>query len=858
MELPPKKLKSGVNWRWLFVMAWRDSRRNLPRLFLFVSSIVLGIAVLVAIFSLSENAQKDIDEQAKTLVGADLAIETGRKPEPSVQSFLDSLGSEKATERSFASMIYFPKNQGSRLIQVRALEGNFPFYGNLETTPVSAGRNFLKGQQALVDQTLMFQFNANVGDTIKIGAVNFTIAGILTKAPGRNGLSTTVAPPVYIPLHYLSQTGLEQRGSRISYNFYYRFAPGSDMDKVEKNLSSRLDKNGMGFETVASRKRNTGRIFADFNRFLTLIGFIALLLGCIGVASSIHIYIRGKIISIAILRCLGVSGWQAFLIYLIQVACLGLLGSMIGAFLGTFVQRILPFILKDFLPIELTNSISWSSIGKGIGLGLAISLLFALLPLISIRRVPALGALRFPVIENTARRDPLKLLLYIFVFFFICLFAKWQMNSWVQGFVFTTSILLAFIFLTVIAWILRWSVRHFFPDSWNYLWRQGFANLYRPNNQTLILLTTIGLGTAFIGVLYFVHSLLLTRVSFTSGKNQPNMVLFDIQTDQVKPLTQLASTHKISILQEIPVVAMRIEQVNGKTPDENRMDSTETDSTRFRRRRGFDGDLRVSYRDTLNGYEKIVAGKWEHFNGQQGDDVRISLDDEYARRAHLKIGDKILFNVQGMRLSTVVGSLRQIDWQRLQTNFRIIFPLGVLEKAPQFHVLTLRVSGQKQSATFQQAVVRVYPNVSIIDLGLVLKVLEDVLDKVGFVIRFMAGFCILTGFIVLLSSVLISKFQRIQEMVLLRTLGASRKQLLSIALLEYFFLGSLAAFTGIFLSLIGTWALAKFSFEMSFSFSWLPVLWIFLSVTLLTMVIGILNSFSVLNKPPLEILRTDQ
>ena len=335
------------------------------------------------------------------------------------------------------------------------------------------------------------------------------------------------------------------------------------------------------------------------------------------------------------------------------------------------------------------------------------------------------------------------------------------------------------------------------------------------------------------------------------------MVLFDIQTSQVKGLSELASTYKIPMLQEIPVVAMRIEQINGKTPAEIRMDSTRTDSTRERRRRGFDGDLRVSFRDTLSAYEKVVAGKWEGRVLHPGDAVYISLDEDYARMARFKIGDKILFNVQGMLLPTIVGSLRAIDWRRMQTNFRIIFPTGVLEKAPQFHVITLRVTGQRQSATFQQAVVGRFPNVSIIDLALVLKVLEDVLDKVGFVIRFMAGFSILTGFIVLLSSVLISKFQRIQEMVLLRTLGASRKQLLIITLLEYLFLGALAAATGLLLSLLGTWALAKFSFDMSFSFSWLPVLWIFLSVTTLTVLLGVLNSLSILNKPPLEVLRNE-
>ena len=833
-------------------MALRDSRRNWSRLFLFISSIILGIAALVAIFSLGENAQKDIDRQAKSLVGADLAIESNRPVSLRAKSLLDSLGNERSRERNFASMIYFIKNQESRLVQVRALDGNYPFYGSLETTPQAAGKEFRKYRQALVDQTLMLQFNARVGDSIKIGATSFAIAGVLTKAPGRTALSTTIAPPVYIPLQYLEQTGLIQKGSRISFNYYYRFDPAADMEKIISVLGPRLEKEGLDYETVASRKKSTGRVFEDFNRFLTLISFIALLLGCIGVASSIHIYIREKIHSIAILRCLGTSGIQAFLIYLIQVSALGLIGSFLGALLGTFIQQVLPAVLKNFLPVELTSGISWSSIVKGIGLGMIISLLFALLPLLSIRNISPLGVLRFPVERNSRLRDPLKGMLYVLIFFSITLFARQQMQSWKQGLVFTASILCAFLFLVLVAWSLRWLVRRFFPNSWNYLWRQGFANLYRPNNQTLILLTTIGLGTAFIGTLYFVHSILINRVTLSTGRNQPNMVLFDVQTSQREAITGLAKQYEVPVLQQIPVVTMRIEQINDKTPAELKADSASTIP-----RRAFESELRVSFRDSLSGSEKITAGKWEgrvHFAKEL---IPISIEEQYARRVHLKIGDRIIFNVQGILIRTIIGSLRQVDWRRLQTNFRVIFPAGVLEAAPQFHVITLRVPSNEVSARFQRAVVQKFPNVSIIDLGLVLKVLDDVLDKVGFVIRFMAGFSILTGFIVLLASVLISKYQRMQEMVLLRAMGASRRQILTITALEYFFLGALAAATGILMSLAGSWALAKYSFDASFTPEWLPVICIFLLVSSLTILIGLLNSREVINKPPLEILRKD-
>jgi putative ABC transport system permease protein len=306
--------KKRLNIPWLFLMAWRDSRRNRSRLLLFVSSIVLGIAALVATFSLGDNVTKDIDRQAQTLVGADLMIESNKPVKENMRPLLDSLGDQRSEERTFASMVYFIKSGGTRLVQVRALKGDFPYYGSLETTPTAAGKAFRKQQQALVDKTLMLQFNARVGDSIQVGDVSFAIAGVLDKAPGRTGISTTVAPPVYIPLQYLDQTGLVQKGSRVGSNFYYKFKTPAEVAPVLEKIETRLEKAGLDYDTVEERKKNTGRSFEDVNEFLTLISFIALLLGCIGVASAIHIYIREKISSIEILRCLGVNSTQAFLI----------------------------------------------------------------------------------------------------------------------------------------------------------------------------------------------------------------------------------------------------------------------------------------------------------------------------------------------------------------------------------------------------------------------------------------------------------------------------------------------------------------------------------------------------------------
>ena len=850
-NLPNVISKPALNFSWLILMAWRDSRRNRSRLFLFISSIILGIAALVAIYSFEYNLRQDIDSQAKSLLGADMVIETNKAVQKDILPVLMALGDERSEERTFASMIYFPKNGGTRLVNVRALQGAYPYYGMIETTPASAGRSFRESQHALVDKTLMLQFDTKVGDSIKVGEVTFMIAGILNKAPGQTGFSASVAPVVYIPLKYLEQTGLSQKGSRINYNFYYTFGENVDVDVLAEKLKPRLDKAEMDAETIESRKENTGRSFEDMTEFLALVGFVALLLGCIGVASAIHIYIREKINTIAVLRCLGASSKQAFIIYLIQIVGIGLIGSVIGALLGTLIQQFLPLVLQDFLPVAITVNISWYAIAQGLLLGLIISILFALLPLVSVRNISPLNTLRISFQETSLFRDPVKWLVYLLIVLFVFAFAYLQMGSIRKTIYFTGGVLFAFIILSALAYAMMWLARKFFPSSWSYLWRQGFANLFRPNNQTLILVVSIGLGTAFICTLFFVQDILINRVTMSSSKNQPNMVLFDIQSEQRQAVNALTLSMNLPVIQEVPIVNMRMIAIKGRNAA-----SFKKDSVALEAKRALEREYRVTYRDSLSDSEKIVSGKWTGTTGSN-QPVMVSLEDGFARRIDVKVGDKLTFNVQGAPLEAVVGSIRKVDWNRIQTNFLLIFPTGVLEDAPQFHVLLTQVPSNEVSANYQRAVVKAYPNISMIDLGLVLSVLDEILTKMGFVIRFMAAFSIVTGLIVLVASVLISKYQRIRESVLLRTLGASRKQILVITALEYFFLGALAAGAGIVLSLLASWGLARFSFETNFTPQMLPVLILFVLISSLTVLIGLFNSRGILNKPPLEVLRSE-
>jgi len=834
-----------VSTAWLFKMAWRDSRKNQSRLLLFISSIVLGIAALVAVYSFKDNLQGDIDQQAKELTGADLVIQSRRPLSAAMENKLGAMGDERALERSFASMLYFINNQGSRLVQIKALKGAYPFYGNMETSPITAAKTFQNNRNALVDKTLMLQFNAKNGDSIKVGALNFAIAGILEKAPGQTGISATIAPTVYIPLRYLEKTGLTKIGSRITYSFYYRYKNADSLAKVIKTLEPRLEKEGLDLDTVESKKAETGRSFRDMSRFMALSGFIALLLGCIGVGSAIHVYIQEKLGAIATLRCLGLKARDAFLIYLIQIMVIGLIGALIGATLGTLVQFLLPMVLKDFLPITITMQISWAAILQGIALGLVISVLFALPSLLGVRKISPLNAIRASFENTTTKRDPFKWLVYVLMILFVLSFTYLQMKSMVQTVAFTSGILIAFLLLVAFSKLLMFLVKKLMPASLSYLWRQGFANLYRPNNQTLMLTVAIGLSTTFICTLFFVQGILMDRVTLSASENQPNMLLFDIQSTQKEGLAKLTTSYKLPLMNQVPIITMRIEEINGKKIGK---DSTQT--------RAFRGELRATYQDTLTAAEKVIAGVWSG-KAEANEPIYVSLDERYARGINVKPKDKIVFNVQGMLIPTVVGSLREVNWSRMQTNFRVVFPTGVLESAPQFHVLMTKVPSNEISAKFQGAVVRAFPNVSVIDLALVLQLLDEILNKIGFVIRFMAGFSMVTGWIVLLSAVWTSKNQRIRESILLRTLGASRKQILAINAIEHFFLGALATAAGLILALTGSWLLARFSFESTFNPPLIPILLLFVGVVLLVVITGLWSTRKILNQPPLKILRTE-
>ncbi len=842
----------GIFHSWVWKLAWRDGRSSHRKLFLSMSSMILGIAALVAVNSFSKVLERAVDEQSKTLLGADLSIESRQPFSTEAETLIAAIGGEQSRQMSFSSMAYFPKSGSTRLVQVRSLQGAFPYYGALETVPPSAAGNFQSAPQALVDAGLMLQFGARAGDLIRLGATEFRIAGGLKKIPGESLAVTLISPRVYIPMAFLDKTQLVQRGSIVRYRVFFKLNPTMDVDRLVGDIAPKLSGLRLEVDTVKKRKAAIGRPIENLTRFLNLVGFIAALLAGVGVASGIHVYAREKISTVAILRCLGAGARETVAVFSLQAISMGLVGSILGTLLGAILHRLLPLALKDFIPLNLAFSVSLGGVLLGIVIGLGLALLFAFLPLVSLRRVPPLLCLRSAFEHAPASRDPLRWLIHLAIAAAITGFAIAQTRNWLYGFAFAAGIAAVFALLALGAKGLTFAVKRFLPVSSPYLWRQGLANLYRPNNQTLALMLSLGLGTFLIMTLYVSQKMLLEEAALTGGGKDPNLILFDVQRDQKQDLATLLREHGVDSYQEVPVVTMRLLAIKGKKVEEIRNDPNSRIAGWALRR-----EYRSTYRADLTDTEKLVAGKWRGQTDASSDVVPISLEKGIAESLGATLGDRLTFDVQGVPVTTVVGSIREVEWHRVRPNFFVVFPAGLLENAPQFFVLTTRVGSSLVSASLQRAVAQQFSNVSAIDLSLVLSTLDAFLSKVTVAVRFMAFFTIITGLVVLAGAVLSGRSQRLRESVLLRILGASRNQIIAITAVEYLFAGSLAALTGVILAVIAGWGLTYYFFAAVSIPPLLPALSAVLSVSVIAILAGLLGCWGIFKRPTLETLRAD-
>ncbi|HET8649218.1 MAG TPA: FtsX-like permease family protein, partial [Gemmatimonadales bacterium] len=757
----------------------------------------------------------------------------------------------------FGAMAYVPRTSGTRLVQVSAVGPGYPYYGELTSDPLSAWNGLQNERSAVVEPSLLASLAAQVGDTLALGNGRFVIRGVTAKIPGDVGIRAALGPRVFIAQRWAAATGLLGFGARADYNVFVRLPESVRADPIAERLRPELREIRVRVRTVANDQANLDRTLSRLTDYLGLVGLVALLLGGLGVASAMFVYVRRKLDSVAVLRCLGATAGDVFGVFLLQAAAMGLAGSILGAVLGAVVQQVLPTVLADFLPVDVIPALSWPALIIGVGIGIGVALLFAGLPLLEVRRVPPLAALRRDVMPAPSRRDPWRWGVVVLLAVSLTALAAYQAGSWVTGIGFSIGVALSLVILWAAAKLLLKLLRHRLPARWPYVWRQGLANLYRPANQTVGVVLALGFGTFLLATILLVQATLLRGLDLGAGTTQPNLVLFDIQTDQRAPLADLLRERQLPVQGPVPIVPMRIQSINGRATSTMLADTLNREGghpSGWALRR----EYRSTYRDTMVATEQITAGRWWTGATKPGDLAQISVETDLAGELGIGLGDTLVWDVQGLAVPTRVTSLREVDWARFEPNFFVVFQPGVLEPAPQTDVLLTHVADATERGRLQRTVVERFPNVTTIDLSLVLSAVERLVSRVVLAIRFMALFTLASGALVLIGAVAGSRRQRVREGALLRTIGAARGQVRRIVLAEYLTLGALAAITGLVLAGIASWALAHFLFDMRFQIPALPLLLLAAGVVGLTLVVGLAGSRPVVRQAPLAVLRGEE
>ncbi|MCG6928069.1 MAG: ABC transporter permease [Acidobacteria bacterium] len=852
--------------RFVLAMAWREGRASRRRGLLLIAAVAVGVAALVAINSFTDSLGQSIRAEARALLGADLVVSSYQAFGDDTEALLEELrraagpgpGARVARTITFGAMARVPNGGATRLVQVRAVDPGYPFYGSIETTPAGEWSRLAETGEAIADPSLPIALGIEIGDQFALGEATFILRATVDDFPGDVGVRSSLGPRVFIGRDRVDDTGLLAFGSRAGHRAYLALPPGADPQQLAERFRPRFGEQRVNLRTVEDNQRRLGDAMEHLGDYLGLVALAALLLGGLGVASAVHVFIKRRMESVAILRCLGVSGATLLAVYLVQAVAVGLLGSLLGAALGAVVQLELPRVLSDVLPVDVAWAPSWPAILGGIGVGVWVAVVFSLLPLLAVRRVSPLMVLRRDYEGERIGRDPARLVAVLALAASVVALAVLQAGDVRSGLGFATGVGVAVGALWVAAALLVRGLRRFFPSALPYLYRQGLANLYRPANQTLMVVLALGFGAFLLATLLLVQHNLLRELRVDQGAQRPNVVFFDVQPDQRDEVEALVAETAPLIGDPTPIVPMRLHSVKGRLVTAV-LGASDADGVRGRwalRR-----EYRSSYRDTPNPSDEIVEGAWwqpGEWRGRGTDqELPVAIEAEVAGELGVGLGDPIVWDIQGVRVASRVACLREVNWARFEPNFFVLFPEGPLESAPQSFVLLARVEQPDARARMQREVIDLYPNVSSLDLTQVQRAIESILDRVVLAVRFMALFSLVAGAIVLVGAVAASRYQRVREGALLRTLGATRPQLLRILLAEYAVLGALAGVTAIALSTLAGFILVRFVFEGRFAVPGPSMLALVLTVMVMTVTIGLSGSTEVWRRPPLEVLRAE-
>lgn len=810
-----------MNRRFVGQMVRREARSSRRQALLYGSCMALGIASLVGLHGMRTATEQAVNANSRRLLGADLRVESRAPIEGEAAAPLQELdaNSQATTTRvtRFGSMAMAINSTRSRLVDIQSIENHYPLYGEVLTEPGGrfAALANVERPSVLVDASLLIQLDTEIGEALAIGEVNFEIAGTIKKAPGSLGMQTQIAPRVLMPAALLEATALIRPGSLVEYQVFVRAPPAVLGPWLTANRA-RLEDARLELLTVKGYQNELNRSFGVLTRYLGLVGLAALALGGVGVAAGIRVFVKEKLESVAVLRSLGASSQDIFAVYGLLAVGLGGLAGLAGSLLGVLMQFGMPTFMQGLLPVEIEAGFDLAAVATGIGLGLWVTLLFAAGPLVDLVRVPPLRALRA---DFSGEPVPLggRLILLLALAFSVLAVSVWQAPRWIVGVYFAAGLGLALGALALTAQLsTRW-LRGLRLRLAPYWLRQGIANLFRPRNHTLASILTVGFGLFLVLTLHGVQVNVMQQIAVDTEPDRPNLVLFDVQPDQVEPVRALLAERGAVITDHAPLISARIASVGGRAISDWLEEAPANRELRWALQR----EYRLTYNALLRDTEEVVLGQWWGSDRFTQAPIPVSIDTSIHKSLGIGVGDLIDWDIQGVPVESVVTNVRKVNWDKLATNFFVVFPPGMIEQAPKTTVLLARIADEQVRSQLQRDLVRDYSNVSVLDASLILAAVDTMMQRMATAIRLLAVFTLATGFMILIAATISARQERTKEVLLLRTLGASGLTLRRILATEVVALGVLAALVGSLIAVASSWGLVRFIFELPFDPPWL-------------------------------------
>ncbi len=827
-------------------MAWRDSKGGRKRLLLFLSAMVVGVSALVAILSLGYSLERTIDEDAASLLGGNLVIKSTKPFWPELESLIDSVGGVQARRVSFLAQARFSGQKAGGVVRVRAMETQFPLYGELVISPPGAELAMREGRGVLVARGALSDAPVEPGDSVIIRGRTFEVAGILIGSRIESVFDMMFRPPVYMSLAELDSL----QSSVASYEVFFRFERDIDLVALQTAIQDSFQ---VTVRTEEDEKEAWDTALGLLERFLGLVGFFALILGGLGVGSVLQVHLKERHDTVAVLRCLGASSGRVASIYLAQAAGLGVIVGAAACVVGTLGQVLLPLGIADLIPVDINYHVSPAGLLAGFGLGVGATLVFALLPLSGLRNVSPLAALRSAYGRRRLRKSRLGVYALIGLGIGICAFMQTGRVVATVLYVVAIGVIFGLLGLTASAFIKL--MRTIAPRVRNYAWRQGLSNMHRPDNQTLLMVVALGLGTVMIMTLVLVESAVTERVSSLSQLEEsvPDLVVPAVSSEDLEGFRSIIAAYDLDIQGEVAMLTVIVDTIpKHPAPDsltEERLSAYNRPHMATFVTRGM---------DTL----QVLEGTFVHAWHDSLTAVPVALSRYYAQEVFdVTVGDTVVFDVYGARVVTVVGSIFSSISSNTALNMRgprlIIFPRGIMESLPHTRTFLLTSDDTQSLSAVHDIIREQYPDISVIYLPFVLGIVQEVFRRISYMTRFMSLFCVAAGVMVLAGAVMVSRQARLEQTVLLKTLGASKRQVYTVMCVEYLCLGLLATVTGLGLAMVAAWILTGFQFDIVFTVPEVSIIIAVVALTGLTVGIGLLNSRGIYARPPLEVLRAE-